>query len=198
MRASSPINSSRKIAKQAAPVNGRDKRLRAIDSRSLFRFSADKEGKHKLCLPSLISGWFLISQVYVFWTVCMASRFFHAHFFKILSSIFGKTRLSGFVGSRGGNKNLYGRSRAWVVRARFYRGAIIRCPLILPHRNLVGDCIPQTLLYPFGEKKNGWIAFVNSLWTFQNEGYGFCRFFLRWIVSKSNWKTCWMLINGIK
>ena len=31
-------------------------------------------------------------------------------------------------------------------RARFYRGAIIRCPLILPHRNLVGDCIPQTLL----------------------------------------------------
>lgn len=45
MRASSPIDSSRKIAKQAAPVNGRDKRLRAIDSRSLFRFSADKEAK---------------------------------------------------------------------------------------------------------------------------------------------------------
>ena len=55
MRASSPINSSRKIAKQAAPVNGRDKRLRAIDSRSLFHFSADKAGKHKLCLPALIS-----------------------------------------------------------------------------------------------------------------------------------------------
>ena len=32
-------------------------------------------------------------------------------------------------------------------RARFYRGAIIRCPLILPHRNLVGECLPQTLLY---------------------------------------------------
>lgn len=29
--------------------------------------------------------------------------FFHAHFFKNLSAIFGKTRLSGFVGSRGGN-----------------------------------------------------------------------------------------------
>ena len=56
IRASSPIDSSRKIAKQAAPVNGRDKRIRAIDSRSLFRFSADKTGKHKLCLPALISG----------------------------------------------------------------------------------------------------------------------------------------------
>ena len=32
------------------------------------------------------------------------------------------------------------------LRARFYRGAIIRCPLILPHRNLVGECLPQTLL----------------------------------------------------
>ena len=54
-------------------------------------------------------------------TVCMASRFF-APFFKKLSSIFGKTRLSGFVGSRG--------------------GAIIRCPLIPSHRNLVGERLP--------------------------------------------------------
>ncbi len=38
--------------------------------------------------------------------------FFHAHFFKNLSAIFGKMRLSGFVGSRGGNQRLYGGGRA--------------------------------------------------------------------------------------
>lgn len=38
--------------------------------------------------------------------------FIHAHFFKNLSAIFGKTRFYGFVGSRGGNQRLYGRSRA--------------------------------------------------------------------------------------
>ena len=74
------------------------------------------------------------------------SAVFSRPFSKKLSAIFGKTRLSGFVGSRGGYTRLYGRSRAWVVRARFYRGAIIRCPLILSHRNLVGECLPQTLL----------------------------------------------------
>ena len=104
MRASSPIDSSRKIAKQAVPALPD---LRLISHKSSICFLNGLHGK----------------------------LFFHAHFFKILSSIFGKTRLSGFVGSRGGNKNLYGRSRAWVVRARFYRGAIIRCPLILSHRN---------------------------------------------------------------
>ena len=146
MRASSPINSSRKIAKQAAPVNGRDKRLRAIDSRSLFRFSADKEGKHKLCLPSLISGWFLISQVYVFLSGLHGKPFFHAHFFKKIIHILWQNAFPVVVGSRGRNTQFYGRSRVWAVRARFYRGAIICCPLILSHRNLVGDCIPQTLL----------------------------------------------------
>ena len=146
MRASSSINSSRKIAKQAAPVNGRDKRLRAIDSRSLFRFSADKEGKHKLCLPSLISGWFLISQVYVFLSGLHGKPFFHAHFFKKIIHILWQNAFPVVVGSRGRNTQFYGRSRAWVVRARFYRGAIIRCSLILSHRNLVGECLPQTLL----------------------------------------------------
>ena len=32
-------------------------------------------------------------------------------------------------------------------RARFYRGARFRISLILSHRNLVGECLPQTLLY---------------------------------------------------
>ena len=32
-------------------------------------------------------------------------------------------------------------------RARFYRGARFRISLILSHRNLVGECFPQTLLY---------------------------------------------------
>ena len=32
-------------------------------------------------------------------------------------------------------------------RARFYRGARFRISLILSHQNLVGECLPQTLLY---------------------------------------------------
>ena len=32
-------------------------------------------------------------------------------------------------------------------RARFYRGVRFRISLILSHRNLVGECLPQTLLY---------------------------------------------------
>ena len=32
-------------------------------------------------------------------------------------------------------------------RARFYRGARFRISRILSHRNLVGECLPQTLLY---------------------------------------------------
>jgi len=92
MRASSPINSSRNIAKQTAPVNGRDKRLRAIDSRSLFHFSADKAGKHKLCLPALISGLISHKSSICFLNGLHGKPFFHAHFFKILSAIFGKMR----------------------------------------------------------------------------------------------------------
>ena len=38
-------------------------------------------------------------------------------------------------------------SREEQQRARFYRGARFRILLILSHRNLVGECLPQTLLY---------------------------------------------------
>jgi len=37
------------------------------------------------------------------------------------------------------------RGKWQFFRARFYRGARFRISLILSHRNLVGECLPQTL-----------------------------------------------------
>ena len=75
-----------------------------------------------------------------------SSRWREKRFFEKFTQNWPKQPFALPVMGEGGNARSCGRGRAWVVRERFYRGAIIRCPLILSHRNLVGDCIPQTLL----------------------------------------------------
>ena len=72
------------------------------------------------------------------------------------------------AGSRGRNTPLYGRGRAWVARVRFYRDAIIRCPLIMSQRNLVGGCLPKSLVKKYGNDFNGspslkWAGFFSVL-----------------------------------
>ncbi|MBC8533234.1 hypothetical protein [Yeguia hominis] len=48
---------------------------------------------------------------------------------------------------KGGNRAGHDRAECASRRVRFYRGARFRLPLILSYRNLVGKCLPQTLLY---------------------------------------------------
>ena len=67
-------------------------------------------------------------------------------FFQKMPRRVGKNAFPCGVGSERENGRSNDRGKREFLRARFYRGAIIRCPLILSHRNLVGDCIPQTLL----------------------------------------------------
>lgn len=139
-----------------------------LTAAACFAFRQTRRASTSCACPPWSQGWFLISQAYVFLSGLHGKPFFHAHFFKKFIHILWQNAFPVVVGSRGRNTHFYGKSRAWVVRARFYRGAIIRCPLILSHRNLVGECLPKTLVKKYGNDFNGspslkWAGFFSVL-----------------------------------